>query len=230
MSSIDTLSLVFLTTGFTVGFGHCIGMCGPIVISMSLNLKTRNTIWPHILYHAGRVTTYTLLGGIMGVTGSFAMVASRIALIQKGVLIFSGVLIIFMGVMMGPWLIKFSCFKNETGIQTFFSRTFGSLVGLKSTLAFFPLGLMLGLLPCGPVYTVLIASARAGMETAGMYQSFMSGMVLMLFFGIGTIPALFFVGRLAGTARFIRGPIIYKLGSFIMMGLGIYFVFKGIRY
>ena len=57
-----TLVLVFLTTGFTVGFGHCIGMCGPIVISMSLNLTAGNTVWPQAFYHMGRVTTYSLLG------------------------------------------------------------------------------------------------------------------------------------------------------------------------
>ena len=162
-------------------------------------------------------------------TGSFTMVASRIALIQKGVLIFSGGLIIFMGLLMGSRMMKFSCFQNGTSLQSFFSRTFGSLTGLKSTPAYFPLGLILGLLPCGPVYTVLIASARAGMEV-GIYKGFMNGMVLMLFFGIGTIPALFLVGKLAGTARFIQRQIIYRLGAIVMIGVGIYFVIKGIRY
>jgi sulfite exporter TauE/SafE len=230
MSSIDTLTWVFLTTGFTVGFGHCIGMCGPIVISMSLNLKTKNRFWPQVLYHIGRVTTYSLLGGIMGVTGSFAMVTSRIAFIQKGVLIFAGVFIVFMGIMMSPWLTKRSCFKKGTGMQTFFSKAFGFLSGLKSTPAYFPLGLLLGLLPCGPVYTVLIASARAGMDVPDIHTGFMNGMVLMLAFGIGTIPALFMVGKLAGVGWFKQRQIIYQAGSVIMMGVGIYFVIKGIRY
>ena len=48
MSFIDPMVWVFLTTGFAVGFGHCIGMCGPIVISMSLQLKDGNTLWPHV--------------------------------------------------------------------------------------------------------------------------------------------------------------------------------------
>ena len=43
MSSIEALYLTFLTTGFVVGFGHCIGMCGPIVVSFSLNLKTKGS-------------------------------------------------------------------------------------------------------------------------------------------------------------------------------------------
>ncbi len=225
----DTLTWVFLTTGFTVGFGHCIGMCGPIVISLSLNLKTGNTVWPHALYHMGRVTTYGLLGGIMGVSGSFAMVASRIALIQKGVLIFAGVLIVFMGLLMGPWLTRVSCFKEGTGLQTFFSKAFGYLVASKPTLAYYPLGLILGILPCGPVYTVLIASARAGMDAPDIYTGFIKGMVLMLAFGLGTIPALFAVGRLAGVGWF-KKEILYHAASFIMMGVGLYFIIQGIQY
>ncbi|MGM0644211.1 MAG: sulfite exporter TauE/SafE family protein, partial [Thermodesulfobacteriota bacterium] len=145
MSSIDTMVWVFLTTGFTVGFGHCIGMCGPIVISMSLQMKDGNTLWPHVLYNTGRVTTYALLGGVMGVTGSFAMVTSGIAGIQKGVLVFAGLLIIFMGILMTGWLKKFSCFSEGSGLQTFFSKTFSKLVQSKSTLAYFPVGLLLGL-------------------------------------------------------------------------------------
>ncbi len=226
----DTLFWVFLTTGFTVGFGHCIGMCGPIVISLSMNLKTGNTVWPPVLYHMGRVATYSLLGGIMGMTGSFTMVTSQIASIQKTVLIFAGVLIVFMGVFMSPWLTNFSCFKTGTGVQTFFSKAFARLVGLKPTLVYFPLGLILGLLPCGPVYTVLIASARAGMEAPDIYTGFISGMVLMLAFGIGTIPALFLVGRLAGVGGIKQRQMIYKAASIIMIGVGIYFVIKGIQY
>lgn len=226
----DTLTWVFLTTGFVVGFGHCIGMCGPIVMAVSLNLKAPNRTWPLVLYHIGRVATYSLLGGIMGVTGSFVRVTSGIALIQKGVLIFSGVLIVFMGLFMGGWLAKLSCFEGGKGLQPFFSRSFGSLVRLKPTLAYFPLGLILGLLPCGPVYTVLIASARAGMDAPDVFQGFMRGLVLMFAFGLGTIPALFLTGRLVSMAWLKNRQVLYKAGSLIMIGVGIYFVLKGIHY
>src|SRR3989339_176954 len=83
---------------------------------------------------------------------------------------------------------------------------------------------------CGPVYTVLIASARAGMEAPDGYSGFIKGMVLMLAFGIGTIPALFAVGRLAGAGWFKKRRLLYKAGSVIMVGVGIYFVIKGVRY
>ncbi|MFW5637482.1 MAG: sulfite exporter TauE/SafE family protein, partial [Thermodesulfobacteriota bacterium] len=40
-TSFFPLSFFFLSTGFAVGFGHCIGMCGPIVVSLSLSLEDR---------------------------------------------------------------------------------------------------------------------------------------------------------------------------------------------
>ena len=66
MSSTNALLLAYFTTGFTIGFGHCIGMCGPLVVSFSLRLKDRNILIPQLLYHSGRILTYSLLGGIMG--------------------------------------------------------------------------------------------------------------------------------------------------------------------
>ena len=203
MSFTDPLYLVFLATGFTVGFGHCIGMCGPIVVSLSLNLKGRNLIVPHLLYSAGRVVTYTILGGVMGATGSFTLVAAHIAGIQKGALILAGLMIIIMGLAMSGWfhLGRFSIdTHNPRGL---ISRGFKKLSQARSRAAYLPIGLLLGLLPCGPVYTALIAAAGAGMKTGSIMEGITKGMLVMLFFGIGTIPALFLVAKLVdmGLAR-----------------------------
>ena len=109
MLSTETLYLLYLTTGFTVGFGHCIGMCGPIVVTFSLNLRKKSILAPQLLYHLGRITTYTLLGGVVAAVGSFTIVAASIESFQKGVMIFSGALIMLMGLAMldGCLLVKF---------------------------------------------------------------------------------------------------------------------------
>ena len=100
MLSTETLFLLYLSTGFTIGFGHCIGMCGPIVVSLSLSLKERSVLVPHLLYNGGRITTYGLLGGVMGATPSFTRVVTSIASLQKGVMILTGMLIVVMGLAM----------------------------------------------------------------------------------------------------------------------------------
>ena len=73
MLSTETLFLLYLSTGFTVGFGHCIGMCGPIVVTFSLNLKEKNILVPQLLYHLGRTVTYAILGGVVARPAAIAI-------------------------------------------------------------------------------------------------------------------------------------------------------------
>jgi sulfite exporter TauE/SafE len=230
MSFIDPLYPIFLVTGFTVGFGHCIGMCGPIVVSLSLNLKDRNFFVPHLLYNCGRVVTYALLGAIMGATGSFTLVASNIAGIQKGALIFAGILIILMGLAMSGWVSFGKVFGDYFNPGGFISRGFQRLSKVKSTASYFPIGLLLGLLPCGPVYTALLAAAGAGMKAGDPVSAVIKGMGVMLSFGLGTIPALFLVAKLADMGWLKKRELIYRIGAVLMIAVGIYFVIKGIQY
>lgn len=230
MLSTDVLYILFVTTGFTVGFGHCIGMCGPIVVSLSLNLKGKNTFLPQIYYNTGRIATYAVLGGLMGITGSFTLVTSRLIGLQKGAMIVAGALIIIMGLLMGGWISMEKLFKENFNSQGFISRAFRKLTEKKTTKAYFPMGLLLGLLPCGPVYTVLIASARAGMDAETPITGLFHGMGLMVAFGLGTVPALLIVGKLADLGWLKSRRIIYKLSAIIMIVVGGYFVVKGIQY
>jgi len=230
MSFIDPLYPVFLATGFAVGFGHCIGMCGPIVVSLSLNLKDKNLLIPHLLYNSGRVVTYGVLGGVMGATGSFTLVAAHIAEIQKGAMIFAGVLIVIMGLAMSGWISFGQVFGNSYNPGGFISKGFRRLSQIKSPAAYFPIGLLLGLLPCGPVYTALLAAAGAGMEAAGTLEAIIKGMGVMICFGLGTVPALFLVAKLADMGWLKKREIIYRIGAVLMVAVGIYFIIKGIRY
>ncbi len=230
MPSIETLWLIFVISGFTVGFGHCSGMCGPIVVALSLNLKGQSVAAPHLLYHAGRVTTYALLGGIMGAIGSFTSVTSSISTIQKGMMIFAGALIVVMGLAMTGWLPLGRIFPDHYNPRSIIVRGFRSLMRRHSMQAYFPLGLLLGLLPCGPVYTALLSAAREGMEASTLLKGAAAGMGLMLAFGLGTFPALFLIARLT-SIRWIRSrQFIYRVGAVLMIIVGGYYVAKGIRY
>ncbi len=227
MSSTETIYFILFSSGFTASFGHCIGMCGPIVASLSLSLKDRDVLVPHLLYNGGRITTYGLLGGVMGVAGSFTRVTASIAGLQKGVMIFAGLLIILMGLAMAGWIplgAVFGDYYNPNGIL---SRGFRRLSEARS---YYPLGMLLGLLPCGPVYTALIAAARTGMETRNSPEGFLLGMGLMLSFGLGTVPALLLLAKLTDLGWLKRRDVIYKISSVIMVIVGIYFVIKAVRY
>ena len=230
MSSTEALLLVYLSTGFAVGFGHCIGMCGPIVISLSLNLKGQNIYLPHLLYNTGRVVTYSLLGGIVGATGSFTALSANIAGIQKVVLIGAGALIVLMGMAMSDWLPIGRFFTSHYTLGNFLTRGYQRLLRRSSTAAYLPLGLLLGLLPCGPVYTALLAAARAGMEKGSPGAGALTGMGLMAAFGVGTIPALFVVARLAGAGWLKSRQVIYRIAAGLMIIVGVYFIINALQY
>ena len=220
----------YLFTGLAIGFGHCIGMCGPLVISLSLNLKGQKSILPHLLYHSGRILTYGILGAIMGATGSFTMVAANMRALQIGAMFFAGGLVIIMGLAMGGWLPQAAIFDTGYCPGGLISRWFARLSRSRSGWLHLPAGLVLGLLPCGPVYTALLGAARVGMETTGIGRGMLTGMALMWAFGAGTLPALFLVGRVADAGWLRFRHKIYKLGSLMMVGLGVYFIVSAIRY
>jgi sulfite exporter TauE/SafE len=230
MLSTETIYFVIFTTGLAVGFGHCIGMCGPIVVSLSLSLKGRSVVVPHLLYNGGRITTYGLLGGVIGATGSFTRVVASIASLQKGVMILTGILIAVMGLAMAGWIplgVIFGDYYNPQGVL---SRGFRRLSRTRSTATYYPLGMLLGLLPCGPVYTVLLAAARAGMEAQSTLEGFLIGAGLMLSFGLGTVVALLLIAKLADLGWLKRREVIYKISSVVMVIVGVYFVVKAVRY
>ena len=230
MLSTETLYLLYLSTGFAIGFGHCIGMCGPIGVTFSLNLKGKNIFFPQLLYHLGRITTYAALGGVVAATGSFSMVAANIESIQKGVMIFTGALIMLMGLTMTGWVPFGKVFGDHSVPSGVISKGFAKLLKVKSTWVYLPLGLLLGLLPCGPVYTALLGAARTGMEINTIYHGILAGMGLMAAFGLGTVPALFLVAKLADLGWLKSRDTIYRVGAVLMIIVGISFIIKAIRF
>ncbi len=90
-------------SGLLGGFGHCIGMCGPVVATYSLGLKHQG-IAPHLFYNLGRITTYSILGGFIGLTGSFAGVVKSIERFQSITLAFVGTIMIIMAFSIGGWI------------------------------------------------------------------------------------------------------------------------------
>lgn len=230
MSPNESLLILFFTTGLTIGFGHCIGMCGPIVVGISSSVQSAGmsrTFVPHVFYNLGRVVTYTAMGAVMGLTGSFTRVAAHLDTAQKVVMVLAGLVIIAMGLQTGGWLklLPVSCFGPQ--LPRLFSRILGRNRGVWGYL---PLGLVLGFLPCGPVYTALIAAARSGMETGGAATGAGRGAAIMLAFGAGTLPAMLIVGKLSYLAWLRSRPVVVTVGAALLVAAGIYFTIRGILY
>ncbi len=219
---METGYILALTTGVIGGFGHCIGMCGPLVASYTLARTTRplplfTRMSPHLLYNSGRITIYTLIGGAMGLSGSFVNVAGRLAGIQNVVTVIAGVMMILMGMSIAgisgnmAWIER-----HNLAVLRLAQRVFAS----TSSLRYYPLGLILGLLPCGLSYTVFIASAGTGGLLPGMLTAFL--------FGLGTLPALVLFGAIISFLGAALRSRIYRTGGVIVILMGIYYMYRGI--
>ena len=200
------------------------------MVTFSLNLKEKSILVPQLFYHLGRITTYALLGGIVAAVGSLTIVGANIESVQKGVMIFAGAIIILMGLAMAGWLPFGKIFSDHSNTSGWIAQSFSKLLKVKSTLVYLPLGLLLGLLPCGPVYTALIGAARTGMEVNTLYQGIFAGMGLMAAFGIGTVPALFLVAKLVDMGWLKSRNFIYRFGAVFMIIVGIIFIIRAIRF
>lgn len=217
---IESAYLLAFTTGLLGGFGHCIGMCGPVVAAQTLRRPQAGRQVPlaQLLYNAGRITTYACIGGLMGLTGSFVNIAARLAGIQNAVMVLAGIGMIYMGLAIAGMLPGIRALEQRNaGVL----RVAARIQSRHSVGRFFGLGLVLGLLPCGLSATAFLAAAATGDPV--------SGFLLMLFFGLGTVPALFLFGVLISTLGSRLRRWIYRAGGVIVVAMGILFVIRGIR-
>ena len=221
----DAVALA-LATGFLGGFGHCVGMCGPLVGSLALagvprgpGLEgLRRTLPGQLAYHAGRITTYAALGAALGLGGSFVNVAGRLAGVSQVVAVLAGVLMILLGLgaagLSGP-LRRLEA-RAAARVVTFVHDVVGGGPG-----RLYPAGLALGFLPCGLSWTVLLGAAGTGRMTEGL--------LVALAFGVGTLPALLVAGAAASWLGARGRGLLYRLGGVLLVAMGALFLLRGLR-
>ena len=220
---MDASLPIALATGFLGGFGHCVAMCGPLVgalgISAPPGIPARRALLPQLAYHLGRITTYGTLGAVMGLAGSFVNVAGRLAGWQDVVAVLAGALMVAMGLgaaVQSLWV------KSAEGRLA--GRVLGAvrrLAGHEAPARAYPLGLVLGFLPCGLSYSAFAAAAATGHPARGM--------ALALAFGAGTLPALLLAGAVVNALSFRARGLLYRAGGLLVALLGVLFVLRGLR-
>jgi hypothetical protein len=200
--SVSNLSVMFFLGLF--GTGHCLGMCGPLVVAFP---GRTGSIGAHLGYHMGRIMTYAVCGAMLGGLGNgIALVASKTgadyllwtAQIQiLFSLLAAGFLLIFglsrIGLVREPrWMAIASPSRIPGFNRILVSATRdGSFTGMMS------LGMIMGFLPCGLSFG---AFSRA-LPSGGLCQ----GGAMLLAFGLGTLPGLLLIGLgAAGLARKYR--------------------------
>jgi sulfite exporter TauE/SafE len=174
--------MIGLWTGFVMGLlgsFHCVGMCGAIALSIPMDLSTRLAlIRDAVLYNAGRVITYALIGVLLGYFGEtfFKSGYQQWIAFELGILI---VIIYFLPSTLGN---KFSRWLGLSYLTMFIRKGFSWLLNRPSPTTFILIGMLNGLLPCGFVYMAGAAAILANSITGGVLH--MAG------FGLGTIPMM----------------------------------------
>jgi sulfite exporter TauE/SafE len=205
-----------------LGGVHCVGMCGGIVSAMTLGIggnaqRSLARIFPfHIAYNLGRIVSYTVAGGLMGGLGIMLASFMPVYLAQQLLLAVAGVFMILLGLYLGGWLMWLSRLEQAGSVLWKRLEPLGrKLLPVRHVRQALLLGLLWGWLPCGLVYSVLIWSVSAG--------SVQQGSLLMLSFGLGTLPNLLAMGIVAGKlVQFMRLPRVRKLAGFAVLMLGVY--------
>lgn len=213
-------------SGFLGGFGHCMGMCGPVVAAYALN-PARKSFLPQLLYNLGRITTYSIIGGVMGLTGSFAGVITPVENFQNIIMAAIGVVMVVMGLVVGGWL-PLSRGTGTTGCGAIAGRMVKLVTETGTPGAFFPMGLILGFIPCGLSYTAFIAAAGAGVHAASRAEGFLKGMSMLFLFGAGTLPALLLLGSLISVLGQRTRLSLYRASAVTMIVAGTLFFYKAI--
>ncbi len=223
MEAVSIFSII--TIAFLGSFGHCIGMCGGIIIAYSSTKiedewSKSKQAFAHLLYSLGRVLTYVILGAMFGFLGGVAMFNN---LANGSLLILAGVFMILAGLSLSGKIKFLTLIEHSVSSASWYKKLFRELLQTKSLISFFILGMLNGLLPCGLVYFFAVTAA----STASAFY----GALVMLIFGLSTIPALFSLGYFVGLYK--NGKfrnIMIRLAAISVIIFGVYTIHQGYEY
>jgi sulfite exporter TauE/SafE len=218
-----------MATAFLVGLlggVHCIGMCGGIVGMLTAGLQdaARSSLGRislyHLAYNGGRIAGYTLAGALMGTLGILIAEVVPIQHAQRALYALAAIFMIGLGLYLAGWWRGLATVERAgVGLWRLLEPLGRRLAPVARLHQAIGLGFVWAWLPCGLVYSVLIWSVSAG--------SAMKGALLMLAFGLGTLPNLLAMGMLAGAAaRLTSRPWIRRAAGALVMGFGLHALWR----
>jgi uncharacterized protein len=219
--TIDLLG--FVTLGLLGGFGHCVGMCAPFVLFVGrrgVAPGSARALAAQAWYTLGRVTTYAALGAAAGAVGGAVQLAGSLVGIQRAASVVAGAVLVAWSLAVlsevAPPLR--SAGRAFRPVGTLFGRVAG-FVKDRAPGHPFAIGLFLGLLPCGLLYSAVIAAVARG----GALQ----GAAALALFGLGTAPALLGLS-LADHLLSANRALINRLSQVFILAMGLWFLWRGL--
>ena len=196
-----------------LGSVHCIGMCGPLAFAVpSFHKGWIFLVVDKLVYQAGRMIAYCLLGLIIGLIGQQIWLAG----LQQGVSIASGLLILTAA---SSRIFKLR-FLNEN--PSFLLKPFNRMFNyaLKHKANHLIVGVINGFLPCGFVYLALAGALNT--------ENIKNSVIYMFWFGLGTLPLMFIATLGFGLSSTIFRRKINSIIPYLMLCIGVWFILRGL--
>lgn len=204
--------LAFLA-GFAGSF-HCIGMCGGIAAAVALagqQCPLSSRVMHQLLYNLGRITTYAAMGTAAGwLGGSLSLLGLREFSFWFMGAAYAFVLLV--GLFSFIQADRFGFFFIESAAGRYLARPVRFILAGSSMLRFYPLGLILGFLPCGLLYALLVSAAASGDP--------LKGGLIMGALGMGTLPAMLVFGTAATVFSARLKGIFFRLAGLFVAVMG----------
>jgi len=212
-----TIIIIALTIGLASSL-HCVGMCGPIALSLGLDAENKLKFSVrNLTYQFGRITTYTILGALLGLVGEgFSFVG-----FQNYLSIIIGILMIIMVMIPKFYEEGATSFKPINQLMIKVKIKLGKYLIRKDSKSLYIVGVLNGLLPCGSVYATLTAAIAMG--------SIFKSASFMFFFGLGTLPLMFATVMFGNFLSVKQRQTILKILPIITILLGILFILRGLE-
>lgn len=200
MSDLGLLSVFFAGL---LGGVHCAGMCGGIVSALSFqghavhrasHEKARADIGFHLAYNSGRIASYTVAGALAGMTGAGSIALAGPLPARQALYIVANVMLLVLGLYLaGVWRGLLHLERIGSLVWKQLQPLSRNLLPVTDIPGAFMLGTLWGWIPCGLVYSMLVVALASG--------SAQNGALVMLAFGLGTLPNLLAVGVMAARMR-----------------------------
>jgi sulfite exporter TauE/SafE len=177
-----SISTELIGSAFVMGLAgslHCIGMCGPLALSLPVSHNSSlSRISGGLIYNSGRILSYAMLGLVFGSLGNLIIATKW----QSGLSIALGI-IILLYLLIPKKYFHFTTTSTLGKPFMLLRQQLGKLFQSRKLRSLYFIGILNGFLPCGLVYLALTSSVIAA--------SPVNGSMFMLFFGLGTFPMMF---------------------------------------
>ena len=207
--------LIFL--GGLAGSLHCVGMCGGFPLALAATGRAGN-LRRQLLYNLGRLNTLVAIGALAGAAGAAVVTAAPMLALERGLAVVAGLFMLAVG-LESLGLLRGVTAWGARLAQATVGRLLGGVIRSGHAGAALALGVFNAFLPCHLIYAF---AARAA-STASMGE----GMLTMLAFGLGTVPAMLGVGVLGTLVPITTRPALARAAGVLVLVLGILTIARG---